>query len=135
MIITKTLYVKHRDQWRAWLQKHHASKREIWLVYYKKESGKQRIPYNDAVEEALCVGWIDSVVKPFDGDFRAHRFTPRKKGSVWSEPNKRRVRRLAREGRMAEAVARARQLEVGAEAHGDAAPLQASRQSTARSGS
>src|SRR6266508_2822224 len=58
MEIGRTLYAKHRRQWRAWLARHHKTAPEIWLIYYKKHSGKPRIPYNDAVEEALCYGWI-----------------------------------------------------------------------------
>ena len=64
MQLGKTLYVKNRNQWRSWLEKNHQTTPEIWLIYYKKHSGKPRIPYNDAVEEALCFGWIDSTVKP-----------------------------------------------------------------------
>jgi uncharacterized protein YdeI (YjbR/CyaY-like superfamily) len=100
MIITKTLYVKNRDQWRAWLQKHHATKREIWLIYYKKDSGRQRIPYNDAVEEALCFGWIDSTLKAIDKEKFAQRFSPRNPRSVWSAMNKERVRRLFKQRKM-----------------------------------
>lgn len=96
MEITTTLYAKDRRAWRAWLKKHHAAKTEIWLVYYSKSSGKPRIPYNDAVEEALCFGWIDSIMKKIDADRFAQRFTPRKPKSVWSELNKERVRRLIR---------------------------------------
>jgi uncharacterized protein YdeI (YjbR/CyaY-like superfamily) len=66
MKIGKTLYVKTRKAWRAWLARHHEIASEIWLVYYKKHSGKPRIPYNDAVEEALCFGWIDGIAKPVD---------------------------------------------------------------------
>lgn len=100
MEITKTLYVTERDAWRSWLEKNHAGENEIWLVYYKKQSGKPRIPYNDAVEEALCFGWIDSTVKGIDEDKFAQRFSPRKKGSNWSEMNKVRMRRLIEQGRM-----------------------------------
>lgn len=60
MEIGTTLYVKDRRQWRAWLAKHHRTAPEIWLIYCKKHSGRPRIPYSDAVEEALCYGWIDS---------------------------------------------------------------------------
>jgi len=66
MDVGKTLYVKDRSRWRAWLEKNHRSAPEIWLIYYKKASGRPRIPYNDAVDEALCFGWIDSIVKPID---------------------------------------------------------------------
>src|SRR2546428_12471043 len=64
MEIGPTLYVKARRQWRAWLARHHKTAPEIWLIYYKKHSGRPRIPYSDAVEEALCYGWIDSITKP-----------------------------------------------------------------------
>lgn len=94
MQLGKTLYVKNRKEWRAWLAKHHRTAPEIWLVYYKKHSGKPRIPYNDAVEEALCFGWIDSTLKPIDMEKFAQRFSPRRKNSPLSEMNKERVRRL-----------------------------------------
>src|SRR2546430_10940490 len=78
MEIGTTLYVKDRRQWRAWLARHHKTAPEIWLIYYKKHSGRPRIPYSDAVEEALCYGWIDSITKPVDEDRWAQRFTPRR---------------------------------------------------------
>ncbi len=100
MKLGKTLRVSTRKAWRDWLAKHHAKEKEIWLVFYTRASGKPRIPYNDAVEEALCFGWIDSIVKKLDKDSFAQRFSPRKPGSQWSEMNKERVRRLSREGKM-----------------------------------
>jgi uncharacterized protein YdeI (YjbR/CyaY-like superfamily) len=100
MEIGKTLYVKNRDQWRKWLEKNHLKELEIWLIYYKKHSGKPRIPYNDAVEEALCFGWIDSTTKPVDEYSWAQRFTPRRKNSKLSELNKERVRRLIKAKKM-----------------------------------
>jgi uncharacterized protein YdeI (YjbR/CyaY-like superfamily) len=103
MEITKTLYVTDRDEWRAWLEAHHASEPEIWLVYYRKESGKPRIPYNDAVEEALCFGWIDSTYKDIGGGTFAQRFSPRKPRSPFSAMNKERARRLIEQGKMAQA--------------------------------
>jgi uncharacterized protein YdeI (YjbR/CyaY-like superfamily) len=91
----------HRvPDWRAWLRKHHETEREIWLIYYRKRTGKPRISYNDAVDEALCFGWIDSIQKKLDEDRLAQRFTPRRKGSKTSEMNKARARRLVRERRM-----------------------------------
>jgi uncharacterized protein YdeI (YjbR/CyaY-like superfamily) len=80
--------------WRAWLKKHHTTAKEIWLVYYKKDSGKARVAYSDAVEEALCFGWIDSILKPINREKYAQRFTPRKPKSQWSEMNRERMRRL-----------------------------------------
>jgi uncharacterized protein YdeI (YjbR/CyaY-like superfamily) len=99
----KTLDVDTREQWRAWLEKHYASEPEIWLVYHSKGSGRASIAYNDAVEEALCFGWIDSTVKKLDTERRAQRFTPRRSGSSLSEMNKVRVRRLAEAGLMTRA--------------------------------
>ena len=75
MDIGKTLYVTNRKNWRAWLEKNFESEAEIWLVYPKKSSGKERILYNDAVEEALCFGWIDSIVKSMDEDHSVQRFS------------------------------------------------------------
>ena len=103
MEIGKTLYVTDREQWRAWLTKHHQSETEIWLLYYKKASGRARIPYDHAVEEALCFGWIDGIAKPIDDERFAQRFTPRRSKSFWSPINKRRAEKLIREGRMTEA--------------------------------
>lgn len=100
MKLGKTLTVKGRKKWRAWLSKHHAKAPEIWLVTYKKHTGRVTVPYNDAVEEALCFGWIDSTVKALDKDRYAQRFSPRKTKSPWSDMNKERVRRLIKERRM-----------------------------------
>jgi uncharacterized protein YdeI (YjbR/CyaY-like superfamily) len=103
MEIGTTLYVKHRRQWRAWLARHHTTAPEIWLIYYKKHSGRPRIPYNDAVEEALCYGWIDSITKPVDEDRWAQRFSPRRPTSRLSDMNRERVRRLIAARRMTKA--------------------------------
>jgi len=103
MEIGTTLYVKDRRQWRSWLARHHQTAPEIWLIYYKKHSGKPRIPYNDAVEEALCYGWIDNITKPVDEDRWAQRFSPRRPSSRLSEMNRERVRRLIAARRMTKA--------------------------------
>ncbi len=100
MEITETLYVTDRNDWRAWLEKNHTTAKEIWLVYYNKKSGKPRIPYNDAVEEALCFGWIDSILKKYDEDRAAQRYTPRRKNSRLSELNKERIRQMIKAGKM-----------------------------------
>lgn len=100
MKITQTLYVHKPKNWRTWLRKNHKTAREIWLVYYKKHSGKPRLAYNDAVDEALCFGWIDSTVKKLDKDRFCQRFTPRKPGSPCSEMNKHRAIRMILEKRM-----------------------------------
>jgi uncharacterized protein YdeI (YjbR/CyaY-like superfamily) len=101
--VGKTLYVKNRREWRRWLATHHKSAAEIWLIYYKKVSGKPRIPYNDAVDEALCYGWIDSILKPIDAHKYAQRYSPRRKTSKLSDMNRERVRRLIKSGRMTKA--------------------------------
>src|SRR5690349_5809492 len=103
MELGETLYVTNRKQWRSWLSKNHKTKKEIWLVYYRKDSGKPRIPYNDAVEEALCYGWIDSTYKPVDAESHAQRFSPRRKGSPVSPMNKERIRRLIAKKKMTRA--------------------------------
>lgn len=100
MEIGKTLCVADRRSWRAWLRKNHNKRSEIWLIYYKLNSGKKRIPYDDAVEEALCFGWIDSIAKPIDEMRYAQRFSPRRPGSQLSETNRERVRRLIRSRKM-----------------------------------
>jgi uncharacterized protein YdeI (YjbR/CyaY-like superfamily) len=100
MELGETLYVTNRKAWRAWLARNHAKAKEIWLIYYKKHSGRPRIPYNDAVEEALCYGWIDSTVKRVDDDRTAQRFSPRRPKSFLSETNKERVRRLIKAKKM-----------------------------------
>lgn len=89
-------------KWRAWLSKHHDKAKEIWLVYYKKGSGKTSVTYPEALDEALCFGWIDSIVKKYDEDRYMQRYTPRKPRSQWSAANKKHVARLIREGRMTE---------------------------------
>lgn len=99
----KTLYVKDRKTWRTWLSKNHAKLKEIWLVFYKKHTGKPTISYEDAVQEALCFGWIDSTVRRMDDERYIQLFTPRKTGSNWSDLNKRRVKKLIKQGLMAEA--------------------------------
>jgi len=100
MKVGKMLYVTNREKWREWLERFHDKEKEIWLVFYRKNSGKPRIPYNDTVEEALCFGWIDSIEKGIDHERFAQRFTPRKPKSQWSETNKERVRRLLKDGKM-----------------------------------
>lgn len=86
--------------WRAWLKKHHESSTGVWLVYAKKHSGIPSLTYNDAVEEALCFGWIDSRINPIDETFYMQVFTPRKPKSMWSALNKARVARLIASGLM-----------------------------------
>lgn len=101
--ITKTLYVTDREELRAWLRRNHKRQKEVWLIYYKKHSGKPGIPYDDAVEEALCFGWIDSTVRKLDDERYMQRYTPRNDRSIWADSNIRRVRKMIREGRMTDA--------------------------------
>ena len=103
MEISKSFYAADKKAWRAWLSKNHKREKEIWLIYYKKSSGKPRIPYNDAVEEALCFGWIDSTVKKMDGEKFAQRFTPRRRTSQLSQMNRERIRKLIAQKRMTKA--------------------------------
>ena len=91
---------KSRKAWRDWLAKHHAASSGVWLVYAKKHSRLPSLTYNDAVEEALCFGWIDSKINPIDDDFYMQMFTPRKLKSAWSPLNKTRVERLLAAGLM-----------------------------------
>lgn len=103
MEIGRTLYVTNRKQWRKWLEKNHASASEIWLVYCNNESGKASIRYEDSMEEALCFGWIDGIIKKIDADRYTRRFTPRKPGSAWSEINVGRYERMKSAGQLREA--------------------------------
>ena len=96
----KSYYAKDRKAWRNWLQKNHAKSPGIWLIYYKKDSGKSRVEYSDAVEEALCFGWIDSTMRPLDENSFIQRFSPRKPKSNWSALNKKRIEKLIKEGLM-----------------------------------
>ena len=89
-----------RESWRVWLDANGQNQREAWLVFHKKHTGKQGITYEAAVEEALCVGWIDSLVKRLDDDRYARKFTPRTNTGKWSESNLKRFRRLVASGRM-----------------------------------
>jgi uncharacterized protein YdeI (YjbR/CyaY-like superfamily) len=98
------LYVPGRTAWRGWLEQHYHSEPDVWLVYYRKETGKPRVAYNDAVEEALCFGWIDSIVRSIDAERFAQRFSPRRPGSAYSQPNRERLRRLADGGSVASDV-------------------------------
>ncbi|MBC8646397.1 MAG: YdeI/OmpD-associated family protein [Thermoanaerobaculia bacterium] len=92
-----------RAAWRAWLKRNHARKKEAWLVYAKAHTGKPRVAYADAVEEALCFGWIDSTARRLDEDHFMQRFTPRKNTRNWSAPNLERFERLVAQGRMSAA--------------------------------
>lgn len=95
---TNTFYAKDRKAWRKWLDENHLTSEGVWLIYYKKDSGKTRVDYADAVEEALCFGWIDSTLNPIDEHSYMQLFTPRKPKSGWSKLNKDRIARLIEQG-------------------------------------
>jgi len=102
MEISETLDVKTRSQFRKWLLKNHSDKKEIWLIQYKKTSGRPSIDYIEAVEEAICFGWIDSLEKSIDNDRYATRFSPRRPKSSWTQTNKERALRMIADGRMSD---------------------------------
>lgn len=98
------LYVTRGEEWRAWLEMHYKSEKEIWLVFYKKHTGQPRISYNEAVEEALCFGWIDSTARRIDEERYAQRFSVRRPKSTYSQANKERLRELVRQGKVVDDV-------------------------------
>lgn len=100
----KLLFLTERESWRTWLQDNYQSETEIWLVYAKKHTGEPRISYNDAVEEALCFGWVDSTVRTVDADHFAQRFSLRRPGASFSQPNKERLRVLIERGKVREEI-------------------------------
>ena len=97
----ETVEVADRPAWRNWLAEHHEDVSEIWLVFYKRHTGIQLVSYDEAVEEALCFGWIDSLIRRLDDDRYARKFTPRKANSKWSEINRRRYADLKARGLLA----------------------------------
>jgi uncharacterized protein YdeI (YjbR/CyaY-like superfamily) len=96
----KTLLVETLDQWRRWLREHHASEPEVWLVFHKQHTGVASIAYEDALDEALCFGWVDSLVKRLDDQRFARKFTPRRPDSRWSAKNRKRYGELKASGRL-----------------------------------
>lgn len=98
-----SVHPKTRAEWRKWLEKHHTQTEGLWLITYKKATGKPRIDYEESVEEALCFGWIDSKANKLDDDRSMLWFTPRKPGTGWSRPNKERIERLIAAGLLAPA--------------------------------
>lgn len=96
----ETVRVEDRTAWRRWLREHHAGSPGVWLLFYKAGSGHRRITYEEALEEALCIGWIDSIVRRLDDERYLQKFTPRRAGSDWSLSNRNRARRLQKAGRM-----------------------------------
>jgi len=100
---TEELHFASRRDWRSWLEKSHATKKEVWLIFYKKHTGKPNVTYDEAVEEAICFGWIDSIVKRIDGEKFVRKFTPRKPDSNWAESNKKRALKMITQGRITKA--------------------------------
>jgi len=100
MNVEEALVFKTRNGWRRWLEKHQKDTKEIWLVHYKKQSEKKSINHFEAVEEALCFGWIDSTLKKIDEERFILRYTPRKPKSVWSKINKEKAEEMIRTGKM-----------------------------------
>ena len=100
MKIGETIYVTNREDLRQWLEKNHRLKKEIWLIQYKKATKKPSIDYVEAVEEAICFGWIDGLEKSIDAERYALRFSPRRPKSNWTETNKERARKMIAEGKM-----------------------------------
>jgi uncharacterized protein YdeI (YjbR/CyaY-like superfamily) len=96
----KTYDARTAARWHKWLEKHHDSESEVWLVFYKVHTGVKSITYQDALDEALCFGWVDSRVKRLDDDRFARKFTPRKPDSRWSDTNRKRYAELQAEGRL-----------------------------------
>jgi uncharacterized protein YdeI (YjbR/CyaY-like superfamily) len=105
MEIGETLHATSRAEWREWLAQNHATARDIWLVFHRPAGGAPNVSYLEAVEEALCFGWIDGITKKLDAERTAQRFSPRRPNSNWSELNKERARRLIAAGLMTEAGA------------------------------
>lgn len=98
----KQLYVKTRAEWRKWLTRNFDKESGVWLVFYKKQTNKPALEYDEAVEEALCFGWIDSIIKKLDEEKYARKITPRKPDSQWSELNKKRAEKMIKQGLMTE---------------------------------
>jgi uncharacterized protein YdeI (YjbR/CyaY-like superfamily) len=94
------LYFKNSSDWREWLRQNFDKENEVWLIFYKTEISIPTMKYGESVEEALCFGWIDSLIKKIDEEKYARKFHPRKENSFWSELNKKRVSKLIKEKRM-----------------------------------
>lgn len=114
MEIKKSLTLATRQEWHDWLMEHHASEREVWLIFYKQHTGMPTLPYEDALDEALCFGWIDSIIQKVDEERYARKFNQRTNTVKWSDVNLRRVAILIQQGRMTPA---------GMEKLGEAKPI------------
>ncbi|NBA89163.1 hypothetical protein GVN16_25520 [Emticicia sp. CRIBPO] len=100
---TETFYPENRDEWRKWLAENHSSKQSVWLIHHKKKTGVPSVAWSDAVDEALCFGWIDSTRRSLENDMFMQFFSKRKAKSVWSKINKDKIERLTEEGLMTQA--------------------------------
>ena len=100
---SKMLHFTNRGEWRDWLEKHHGKENEVWLEFFKKHTGRPTISYNDSLEEALCFGWIDSIIKKIDEEKYVRKFTPRTNKIKWSELNIKKVRELMAKSLMTKA--------------------------------
>lgn len=103
MEIDKALYFSDSREWRKWLEKNHDKEKGVWLIHYRKDTGKRNLSYNEALEEALCFGWIDSRLKKVDAERFVLKFSPRKADSIWSQVNKEKAEQLIKSGRMTDA--------------------------------
>lgn len=100
MKTTDTIYMVSLEDWQLWLQEHHQTSQAVWLMFFKKTTGHPCITYDDALDEALCYGWIDSIIKKIDNERYVRKFTPRTNLARWSTANKQRVFRLIAQGRI-----------------------------------
>jgi len=103
MQITHTFHAADTHAWRLWLEQHHAGEKEVWLVFTRAHTAQPCISYEESVVEALCFGWVDSLIQKIYEDHYARKFTPRRPGSAWSASNRRRLARAIAEGRMTSA--------------------------------
>lgn len=103
MCFEEALLFNDRNEWRSWLEKNHMNTKEVWLLHYKKQSKKQTLNHIDAVEEALCFGWIDSKLKKIDQERYILKYSPRKQKSVWSKINKENAEKMIASGKMTQA--------------------------------
>ena len=103
MEITNPKHFKNRNEFRKWLEKNHDKQKELWILFYKVHTKKKSLRYSEAVEESLCFGWIDGILKRIDDEKHAQRYTPRNPKSIWSKVNKERAERMIEAGQMTDA--------------------------------
>lgn len=99
----ETFYPENKQQWRLWLSKNHSQKEAVWLIFYEKNANKPTVTWSDAVDEALCFGWIDSIKKKLDEERSIQFFSKRKPKSTWSKINKEKIQKLIEAGQMTQA--------------------------------